>query len=265
MRIRINSQAALEGVCFAVFAIFLLHLVGSGKYLNYVAPRMAPYLCFMAIVFLLWAGLRFRDLLRPQHRNQATHCLILIVPTLLLLLPLGAISSSSGYGSAQASFSGTAVSPGTASTPITPGTSGAAAGSSENGAAKKSSLSLAKDGSVQVSDDQFYPWLSELYANMDKFDGKLITIEGFVYRDSSAMKANQFVPARMLMYCCAADLVPCGMLCEYDKASELKVGAWVTVTGTIRIETERDQRQPVISVLQIVSANPPAEAYVYPW
>lgn len=274
MGIRINSQAALESACFTAFGFFLFYLVGSKRYLNYVTPRMVPYLCFTAIVLLAWAGFRLRELFRPQHRNRAAHCLILIIPTLLLLLPLGAISSSSGYGSTlsgisgsgQTAFSGTAASTGaSASSGTSSGTNGTAAASSQTDAVKQSSLSLAKDGSIQVSDDQFYAWLSEIYTNMDKYDGKTITIKGFVYRDSSAMQSNQFVPARMLMYCCAADLVPCGMLCEYDKVSELQAGDWVTVTGTIQIQKEQGEQQPVISVRQVISAHPPSEEYVYPW
>lgn len=79
------------------------------------------------------------------------------------------------------------------------------------------------------------------------------------------MENIQFVPARMLMYCCAPDVVLCGILCEYDKVSDLKVGAWVTLIGTIHIKKEQGDQQPVITVSGVVPANPPAEEYVYPW
>ncbi len=79
------------------------------------------------------------------------------------------------------------------------------------------------------------------------------------------MKANEFVPARLLMYCCTADLSPCGIICEYDKASELKENSWVTVTGVIHIGQYQGKDEPQITVTSITSADKPKKEYVYPW
>lgn len=297
MTTRLNAQAALETACFSAFGVLLLYVVGSGKYLNYVTPKMAPYLCFTAVVMLVWMGSRFCQIFRPQYKTRAAHCLILVLPAFLLLLPLGPITSaslSSGYSAAlngksdtsAAAFSGASDS-GSSSTagenPVQAVSSATDDSGSQNANSTTSSagagtdaqsggslleqygLSLSKDGAIEVSDDQFYPWLSEIYSNMDRYEGKTITIKGFVYEDAKEMNANQFVPARMLMYCCAADVVPCGILCEYDKVSALKAGTWVTVVGTIHIKKEQDEKQPVVTVTRVVPANPPAEQYVYPW
>lgn len=293
----------LESVCFGGFAAALLYLTGSGKYLQYVTPKMAPYLCFTAIVMLVWAASRFRQAFRPQYKTRAVHCLVLVIPLFLLLLPLGTISSaalSSGYSAVlNGGSGGTAVLSGEADSGAPSGkgsgTSGTGSGSAsqsspveENSAssggaaessagensgsssgmvaAQQSGLTLSEDGTIEVSDEQFYPWLSEIYANMDRYDGKVITIKGFVYRDAQSMRADEFVPARMLMYCCAADLIPCGILCRYNQVSELKEGAWITVTGTIHVEEDaKGQKQPVVAVTKIVPASQPDEEYVYPW
>ena len=294
MTAKINPQAALETVCFTMFAGLLFYLVGSGKYLNYVTPKMAPYLCFTAVVMLIWVGSRFRQIFRPQYKTRAAHCFVLVIPVLLLLLPLGTISSSSLSSGYSATLNGTggtspAALPQTAdsenssasegsssqsaSSQANPSSSGSSAasstgegdGTSGDSLLKQYGLSLSKDGSIEVSDEQFYPWLSEIYSNMDQYEGTVITVKGFVYEDLGTMGKNQFVPARMLMYCCAADLVPCGILCEYDKLSELKIGAWVTVTGTIHIKDEQGERQPIVTVTGISPAKQPNEAYVYPW
>jgi putative membrane protein len=285
VRSNFNPQAALESVCFAVLGGVLLNLLGSGDYRNYVTPKMEPYLLFAAVVLLVWAAAGLGRLFRPQYRTRAAHCLILAVPVLLLLLPLTSISSTALASGYSATLNGISeIDPSSAAAgggPQTGSAAGADASSSSSGAAASSSggsgaqsggslmeqygLSLAKNGTVEVSDDQFYPWLCELYAHMDRYEGKVITIKGFVYRDSSSMASDEFVPARMLMYCCAADLVPCGILCRYDKASELKDGAWVTVTGKIHVETDQDQRQPVVTVTGTAPAREPQEEYVYPW
>ncbi len=38
-----NPQIFLEFLCYSVFAGLMLYLAGSGKYLSYVTPRMAPF------------------------------------------------------------------------------------------------------------------------------------------------------------------------------------------------------------------------------
>ncbi len=45
-----NSQALAEISCYLAFAGAMLYLVRSGRYLSYVTPKLAPYLCFSAAV-----------------------------------------------------------------------------------------------------------------------------------------------------------------------------------------------------------------------
>ncbi|BAK98658.1 hypothetical protein OBV_14600 [Oscillibacter valericigenes Sjm18-20] len=130
---------------------------------------------------------------------------------------------------------------------------------------KQYGLKLSEDGSINVSDDLFYPWMSEIYSNLKQYDGTTITIKGFVYKDSETMKSNEFAPARLLMWCCSADLSPCGIICEYDKASELEEDTWVEVTGVIHIGKYQGEDEPQITVAHISSADKPKEEYVYPW
>ena len=50
-----NSQALAEISCYLAFAGAMLYLVRSGRYLSYVTPKLAPYLCFSAAVMVVWA------------------------------------------------------------------------------------------------------------------------------------------------------------------------------------------------------------------
>ena len=52
---KIDKQALVECICYLLFAFALLYLVLSGRYLQYVTPRMKPYLLFAAVVLLVWA------------------------------------------------------------------------------------------------------------------------------------------------------------------------------------------------------------------
>ncbi len=78
----------------------------------------------------------------------------------------------------------------------------------------------------------FTPGL-ELSSKPERFEGYTITMTGFVYHDSKFMSDNEFIPARLVMSCCVADVVPGGIICKYDKSDQLQNDAWITVTGKI--------------------------------
>jgi len=126
-------------------------------------------------------------------------------------------------------------------------------------------LKKSKDGSIDVTDEMFYPWISEINKNLKRYENINIKIKGFIFKDPSNLSANEFVISRLLMYCCYADLTPCGLVCEYDKSSSLKKGKWVTVTGVIHIGKYDGQDEPQITVTDITPAKKPKYEYVYPY
>ena len=83
-----NSQALAEISCYLAFAGAMLYLVRSGRYLSYVTPKLAPYLCFSAAVMVVWALSSLGRVFRIQYRKHIAHCFVLAIPLLLLLLPL---------------------------------------------------------------------------------------------------------------------------------------------------------------------------------
>lgn len=121
---------------------------------------------------------------------------------------------------------------------------------------------------ITVSNDDFGMWLSEIYMDMEKYEGYTVVMTGFVFKDPEILKEDEFVPARLMMSCCVADLAPAGLLCKYDKVSELPKDAWVTIEGTLFIgkyeygDTSFDD--PQINVTIITPADA-VEGYVYPF
>ena len=92
---------------------------------------------------------------------------------------------------------------------------------------------------------------------------------GFVFKDPEITKKDEFIPARLAMTCCVADLSPSGLFCKYARASELKENSWVTVEGTIfmaKIKYDDGQYydDPQISVTKITPAEE-VDGYVYPY
>ena len=121
---------------------------------------------------------------------------------------------------------------------------------------------------ITVSNEYFGMWISELFENRKRYEGYTVVMTGFVFKDPEMLKEDEFVPARLMMTCCVADLSPAGLLCKYDKASELKADSWVTVEGTLLIgQYELDGEKyddPQLTVTKVTPAEA-VEGYVYPY
>lgn len=122
----------------------------------------------------------------------------------------------------------------------------------------------AKNKRITVQNEEFYNWVGAVTENLDQFEGFQITITGAVYKDASIFAKNEFVPARLVMTCCVADLSPSGIVCHYDKAPTLKSDAWVTVTGKLYRGKYEGQDEPQIEVTSIKPAAP-IKGYIYPF
>lgn len=286
----LNPRVFVELLCYVAFAGLILHLVSSGRYQSYVTPKMVPYLYFTALVMLVWAGGGVFRLFRPQHKIRLTHCFVLVIPILLLLLPHKPLSTSdlslkymgaglTGQGpSGNSDFNAPTGLPtpssdisgldNNASAPPDPRASDAQTGGQEDISAGEDALDLpgldAKNKKITVPNDYFYPWLAEIYVNMEKYAGYQISITGFVFKDPDTMANNEFAAARLAMSCCVADLTPCGMLCQYGQTSELKADTWVTVEGVIHKGQYMGYDEPKITVTRISPAEE-VKGYIYPF
>jgi len=278
----LNYQVLIEISCFTVFFGVILHLVYTGKYLNYVTSKMMPYLIYIMAVMLIWIIFSIRNLYKPQYRKRVYHCFVLILPILLFVLPHGTVSVES---LSSKLINGNDLT--SASTNDIRENNGALRDKDSKNLSKKSNMDNESVGSgkyvtenvfgeeillhgydeenkkIIVSHDEFSQWFNEIYMNIDKYIGFKISIKGFVYKDLE-LDEDEFVPARLMMTCCAADLSPCGFVCKYNKASELEGDTWVTVEGTIIKKERNGIEDPQIDVNNISSADP-TEDYIYPY
>lgn len=293
----VNHQAVIETACFVLFGITMLCLLCSGQYLSYVTPRMAPYLCFTAVVMGVWAVVSLKGLFQIVYKKRTGHYFILLIPVMLFLLPhqgMEVANLSGTTGLLTGSAIGSPVEP-TETMPSDQGSviqteepepmqgpSSPEPPSEEIISEQESPSSdvymsinvygepLALHGydgenrTITVSNEEFYDWLCELFLNMEKLEGFQVTMTGAVYKDPALFAENEFVPARLVMSCCVADLAPCGVVCQYDKADELEYNSWVTVTGTLHRGQYQGQDEPQIQVETIVPAEP-VEGYLFPY
>ncbi len=82
-----HPQVLIEILCQMSFGGMIIYLAASSAYLQYVTPRMRPYLYFTACIMGLWALAGAGRLFRPRHRIRLAHCFLLIIPVLIILLP----------------------------------------------------------------------------------------------------------------------------------------------------------------------------------
>ncbi|MEG0086995.1 MAG: hypothetical protein RR817_11045, partial [Niameybacter sp.] len=80
---------------------------------------------------------------------------------------------------------------------------------------------------------------------------------------------NEFILARLIMSCCAADSWIQGIRCEWDKVDSLVGSEWVEITAKVKyIESYNKATKEIghLPVLKVQSINPveiPTNPYIY--
>jgi putative membrane protein len=270
---RFNRTVAFEIFLLIGFASFYLDTIISGTVDRYVHPRIIPYLIFAAGVMMILAFLLLGDLYKPQKKKQSLWPLAFFALPLLMAfaVPPKALSASTGMvGEVQLSGETVRSRADAQTAQDTSGQGNVAAGSpsaepdhSTSGTSEGNSL--LQNGVIVMNSDNFYDCLNELYDHMDQYKGMAIQVIGFVFKENDDLTKNEFVPARLMMVCCAADMEPVGLLCQYDKTSELKVDSWVKVSGTMGEAEFEGKTIPCIMAQNVEPAQEPDESYVYPY
>ncbi|CDF57627.1 Uncharacterized membrane protein, YCGQ B. subtilis homolog [Thermobrachium celere DSM 8682] len=117
------------------------------------------------------------------------------------------------------------------------------------------------EGIINVDNKNYLDVMEELHNNLDKYLGREIVIEGFIFRNKEFNK-NQFVVARMLVNCCAADAQVVGLMVE--GSYNVKENEWVRVRGNIKKGCYDNQEIPVIDAKSVDLIKKPKEEYIYP-
>jgi putative membrane protein len=263
-----NPQMFLETLTCFVFACLLLYLTISGKYLNYLTPRMRPYLYFAAVVLLVWAASGASRVFSARRLPRCAHCAVLLIPALLIALPhraLGASDASFGYITGGLTSSSTNADAGTSDADA-PGVPASPEDADLEIASPQAAPELAGLDAVNrritINDTDYYLWICEIYDNLDVYVGFTVSVTGYVLREPDVTGEDEFIPARLMMACCAADLVACGLVCRYDGAAQLADGDWVTVEGVLEKGKYMEYDEARIAAVSVRPADP-IESFVY--
>lgn len=289
MRLRgkgFNLEAFTECVCYLLFGILLFKLTYTKTYLNYVTPRMKPYLYGLSAFMVLWAVMSGKKLFNPRYKNRLHHFLFLIIPILLLAVP----PAPPAAGAMIRSYSDSDI-PMAPESGSTNGTDSSQAADPYGGSGQEQDweMEISEDTveeaegwqqpeeetlpaeelnglntetkTITIADEDYYTWMVELGTNADKYQGYTITMKGFIFLDMEDRKENQFALVRLSMWCCAADMTPIGLLTDYEGSLPFKENDWITVTGTLQVA----DGYPSIKAEKIEAAEKPEEEYVYPY
>lgn len=284
-RTGINIEAVLKIAAMLGFSLFFYMVIETGNVRYYVHPRIIPYMKFGILGFTAISFFMAGEVFKVTRRNiRVGRYLIFIIPLILAFaLPPKTVDSDSMSISRIAGSGKTGVTiPDSGiqreSQPdiqpdmndnIDTGTDDSITNDDASAEVEEWSMenfgNLLKmqEDTIIMDDDSFAAWTAELFGSPEKYEGKKIQIVGFVFRNE-LFKQNEFVPARFMISCCAADMEPIGILCNYEKALQLKKESWVKVSGKIHQGAFQGEKMPVIAVEAIEPANKPENEFVYP-
>lgn len=269
---RYNIEAIFKILILSAIALFFVYLVFTGKVLFYVHPRIIPYIKFAIVTMIFLILTMVPEVFHPRKKNKGREYLFFLIPIVFALaIPAKAMDSSS------MSFNDIEANTVASSAQKTKGLSkniNKAGGEQLNNSNDNSSSAADKfqvenglmivDDTIVMTDVNFVKWVTEISTNMDKYKGKKIRLVGSVFK-SQDFTNNEFVPARLMMTCCTADLQPVGFLCRYNAAELLQKDSWVMVNGTIDVVNYKGENMPVIEADQVDKAEKPKADYVYPY
>lgn len=264
----LNINIALKIVLLFGFAAFFLSTVLSGSVSLYVHPRIIPYMIFASAAMIIIAILLFSNLFKNGNKKINSWPLLFYAIPLVLAFSFPARSmdtSAAAIGEVQLSSSydfsyeasGNTSQPEQKSTPAPETSTNIKDDANENETSINSALVM--------NSSNFYSLLCDIYEDIDKFQGVQIEVEGFVFRGNGILSDNEFIPARLMMVCCAADMQTVGLLCRYDNATSLETDSWVKVCGTIGETEYEGELIPCIIAQTVEPVEQPDKSYIYPY
>lgn len=113
---------------------------------------------------------------------------------------------------------------------------------------------------IEIQDEDYALWYRDLSEEMQKYQGKTVKVKGIVATDQR-LPSNAIIIGRHIMTCCADDVQYSGLVCVLKEPAKLKTRDWITVKGTIKIESNPLYRQkgPVLYAEATEFAVPPKQ------
>ena len=92
---------------------------------------------------------------------------------------------------------------------------------------------------IQIKPEDYGIWYIDCMDQPERYKGKTVEFTAMVLKSPKFPK-GQFVPGRMAMTCCEADMTFLGFMCKWKDAEKYKTKEWVKVCAKVDVEYQRD-------------------------
>ncbi|RSD29093.1 TIGR03943 family putative permease subunit [Mesobacillus subterraneus] len=116
---------------------------------------------------------------------------------------------------------------------------------------------------IQFNDSIYSSYYEEISSDINKFQGRKVSLNGFVYKEDS-FSDNQLVVSRFLVTHCVADASIIGFLSEFPDAAKIEKDSWIKIEGIIENGTYMDTPIPLVKVTNWEEVSEPESPYLYP-
>lgn len=113
---------------------------------------------------------------------------------------------------------------------------------------------------IEIQPEAYGIWYIDCMDKPDRYRGKVVEFTGMVLKSPDFPK-NYFVPGRMAMTCCEADMTFLGYVCKAREAKCLETRDWVRVRARVEYELWPDYGKtgPVLYAESVTEAEPVPE------
>ncbi|MBT2638587.1 TIGR03943 family protein [Bacillus sp. ISL-39] len=125
-------------------------------------------------------------------------------------------------------------------------------------------MKVLETGSPIIFNDSIYSsYYEAISSNIDKFQGRKVSLYGFVYKEEGFAQ-DQLVVSRFLVTHCVADASIIGFLSEFPDAAAIEKDTWIKIEGVIETGSYMDTPIPLVKVSKWEKAEEPEVPYLYP-
>ena len=110
---------------------------------------------------------------------------------------------------------------------------------------------------IDLKAEDYGIWFLDASESPERYDGKTVRFTAMIHKQKD-MPADSFVPGRMAMNCCEADMVFLGYLCHSPEAAAWKDASWVSLTAKVKKEfvQQYGEEGPVLYAQKLEPAQP---------
>lgn len=235
---------ALPPVTLSAWGVVMLHTYVTGRTKMLLHPLFQPIIAISGVLLILLAIAHLCYFMPRPGRRAWLHWLVLLLPVLI------------AAGTAPGSFSDQMIAARGIQSTSNALDSGALDANAEKMLQTLAETDPAKPLPMDVVD---LVSASGMPALAQKLENRTLHLRGQYYRVNS----GDFKLLRLIMYCCAADATPMGVLVHGQTPADLKSMEWIEVEGAVHFIQSLGQVHAEVDAHSIQKVPTPANPYAY--